>query len=46
MIEFDVIADNRRLTNDDAGAMVDEEIFPYLRARVDVNAGLKIWATL
>ena len=39
LIELDVVADDRRLADDDAGAVVDEEIFADLRAGVDVNAG-------
>ena len=39
LIELDVVADDRRLADDDAGAVVDEEILADLRTGVDVNAG-------
>ena len=34
LIDLDVVADDRRLADDDAGAVVDEEIFADLRAGV------------
>ena len=39
LIELDVVADDRRLADDDAGAVVDEEVFADLGAGVDVDAG-------
>ncbi len=40
MIHPDVITDDSRFTDDDAGAMVDAEVFTDLRSRVDVDARL------
>ena len=39
LIELDVVADDRRLADDDAGAVVDEEVFADLGAGVDVDTG-------
>ena len=37
LIELDVVADDRRLADDDARTVVDEEVFADLRAGVDVD---------
>ena len=42
MIELDVVADDRRLTDDDACTVVDEEVFADLRTGVDVDTGLGV----
>ena len=39
LVELHMVADHGRFANDDAGAMVDEEILADLRAGVDVDAG-------
>ena len=40
LIELDIVADDRRLADDDARAVVDEEVFSDLRTGVDVDTGL------
>jgi len=42
LIELHVVADEARLADDDAGAMVDEEALADARARVDVDAGARV----
>ena len=42
LIDLDVIADDARLANDDAGAVVDEEIFADGGAGVDVDARARV----
>ena len=46
LIELDVVADVRRLADDDAGAVVNEEVRADLRAGVDVDAGVAVGCLL
>ena len=39
LVEVAIVTDDRRLADDDAHAVVDEEAAPDLRARVDLDAG-------
>lgn len=39
LVNLDVVPDDRRLADDHAGGVVDEEVFPDLGAGVDVHAG-------
>ena len=42
LVELHMIADHGGLTNDDARAMVDEEVFTYRSAGMDVDAGYAV----
>src|SRR5689334_7477109 len=38
VVEHDIVTDDGSLTDYNARAMVDEKAFPYLRARMDLDA--------
>ena len=42
LIEANPVANDARLTDDDAGAVIDEELFADLRTRVNVDSSLRV----